>query len=139
MTIALNNWGAATKLTSSVGVADTVLNITASTGSKFTVAAGTYYYATLKYNSVREFVKVMAQTADTLTVIRAQDNTVAQSFPTGACIVVEWNPAQLCEYVAGCVNGTNTDGITGVNCIDCGTCLTLSNGKITAINGAQSC
>lgn len=62
-------------------------------------------YVEVRNGSVREVVKVVGRVGDKLTVERGQDNTVAQSFSTGACVDVEWNPQQLCEYIQQCSTG----------------------------------
>lgn len=132
-------YGQASKLSKSISSTDSIVKVQLHDGLKFIVPEGDYFYATIKSNGIREFVKVIKATGDDLLVVRGEDASTAQSFPTGACIVVEWNPKQLCEYVNQCVNGETVSGISGTHCIDCGTCLTLDGGKITSINGEQSC
>lgn len=135
----VKNYGNTTKLAKAIGAAEQEVSVSTGDGSKLAVVSGDYFYATIRYNGVREFVKVVARNNDVLTVVRGQDNTTAQSFPKGACVEVEWNPKQLCEYVTACVNGDTVSGLNGVHCIECGSCLTLDGGKITKINGETSC
>ena len=135
----MKNYGVSSKLTKPIGATDTTIVVTPRDGLKFEVPEGDYFYATIKSNGLREFVKVVKTTGDNLLVVRGQDNSVAQSFPRDACIVVEWNPQQLCLFVHACVDGDIVSGLSGVHCIDCGTCITLDSGKITKIDGEQKC
>ena len=47
------------------------------------LASGDYFYATLAGNNGLEIVKVTARVLDTMTIVRAQDNTEALTFETG--------------------------------------------------------
>lgn len=66
------------------GISDVATSITvaAGTGSRFPAAGGAdYFYATLINTSNQlEVVKVTARSTDTLTVVRAQDNTTARAY-----------------------------------------------------------
>jgi hypothetical protein len=62
----------------------TTIVLTAGQGSRFpTLSAGDYFYATLidTANNL-EIVKVTARSTDTMTVVRAQDNTTARAYST---------------------------------------------------------
>ena len=137
----VSKWSASSKLTNPIGTTDTQLKVNAGDGFKFVVPPDDYYYATLRANGVFEHVRVVAVDSDTLVVQRGQDNTVAQSFPANTCIVVEWNPAQLCEYVKQCaLNETPTGVIPGTYCMSCDTCFEIgADGRIKAVNGSTQC
>jgi hypothetical protein len=98
-----NVWGRKTKTTKSVSAKDTTIRV--SNGMMFDVKDNTHYYATLINGDTREVVKVTRRDGDILTVERGQDNTSAQSFPSGVCVKVEWNPQQLCEFIKQCATG----------------------------------
>jgi hypothetical protein len=74
--------------TLSAGITSSATTITLATGggALFPALSGSqYFYATLSNvaGTVNEIVKVTARTTDTLTVVRAQDNTTASAFITG--------------------------------------------------------
>lgn len=62
----------------------TTIVLSAGEGARFpTLTAGDYFYATLIDTSNNlEIVKVTARSTDTMTVVRAQDNTTARAFST---------------------------------------------------------
>lgn len=64
----------------------TTLTVTAGTGSKFPVlGAGDYFFATLNDVSGNfEIVKVTARTDDVMTIVRAQESTLAIPFPANS-------------------------------------------------------
>jgi hypothetical protein len=75
---------AASTLTTSVGTADTTIVLASGGGSLFpTLGAGDYFWATLvgEVDATHlEIVKVTARSGDALTVIRAQEGTIAKAF-----------------------------------------------------------
>lgn len=78
-----------TTLASSVGIGDTVINLT--NGANFPIIAnmGDYFYATLANGSpgsMWEIVKVTATNTNAFTVVRAQDNTTAQAWSSSATV-----------------------------------------------------
>lgn len=79
---------ATTTLASGVTAAATTVVVTTSTGALFpSLGAGDYFYATLTQGTAKsEIIKVTARSGDTLTVVRGQDNTSAQSFNAGDAI-----------------------------------------------------
>ena len=131
--------GNKTELANSIAYDDNHIAISTGAGYMFKVSDSNYYYATLRYDSKREVVKVLSTVGDKLIVTRGEDGTPKQSFPKGACVTVEWNPRQLCEFVAQCQQQELPGGVTGVKCIDCGSCLTIDNGRIVGITGEQVC
>lgn len=133
----LKNYGNTTTLVAAAS--NTTNTFKVADSDKFAVPAGDWFYATVKFNGTREFVKVMKAANGELTVVRAQDGSAANAFPKGACLEVEWNPQQLCEYIKTCSDCPQVTGVDGVFCIDCGSCLTIEHGKITAVNGEVKC
>ena len=131
--------GNKTELANAIAYNDNHIVLVGGSGVMFSVPSDKYYYATLRYDSKREVVKVLSIVGDKLTVTRGEDGTPMQSFPKGACVTVEWNPKQLCEFVAQCQQQELPGGVTGVTCIDCGSCLTLDNGRIVSVTGEQAC
>lgn len=62
----------------------TSVSVTAGKGALFpSLIEGDYFYATLAGNKGLEIVKVTNRVNDTMTIVRAQDNTTALSFDTG--------------------------------------------------------
>lgn len=102
-------------LAANVGPSDTAFLLGAGQGALFpAITAGNWYYAVVVHNTLAtwEVVKVTGKSADTLTVVRGQDNTSAQSFTTGS--IVELRPvAQMFREidwhtVAAIANGLAT-------------------------------
>lgn len=85
MTVKFTNNASGT-LASSITTASTTLTLTTGQGSLFpSLASGEYFYATLVDSSNNiEIVKVTARATDVLTAVRAQDNTTAKAFTSGA-------------------------------------------------------
>lgn len=62
----------------------TSVSVTPDKGDLFpSLTEGDYFYATLAGNNGLEIVKVTNRVKDTMTIVRAQDNTIALSFDTG--------------------------------------------------------
>lgn len=62
----------------------TSVSVTPDKGDLFpSLLEGDYFYATLAGNNGLEIVKVTNRVKDTMTIVRAQDNTIALSFDTG--------------------------------------------------------
>lgn len=62
----------------------TSVSVTEGKGDLFpSLTEGDYFYATLAGNNGLEIVKVTNRVKDTMTIVRAQDNTTALSFDTG--------------------------------------------------------
>lgn len=137
----VSKWGNSSTLARSITAQDKLISVALGSGHKFKVPEKNYFYATMRAHGVVEHVKVVASSGDTLTVLRGQDNTVAQPFPAGTCIEIEWNPAQLCEYVAQCSTGLGPTGVVpGTYCMTCDTCFEVNaEGRITSVNGSKAC
>lgn len=132
--------GRQTALTSSVGIADEVLRIPTGVAAYFNPLDGTHYYATLVDGQRREVVQVTGAVGTELHVRRGQDHTPALAFAGGTCLIVEWNPQQLREFIVGVGQGEPTHVSPGVYCLDCTTCIEVNaGGRIVSIDGATSC
>ena len=94
--------------------AATSLSVPAGHGARFpALAAGEYFYATLENAALnREIVKVTARVDDTLTVLRAQDNTTARSWNAGDSVSLRVNAAAFAD-VSKAVNHEYTPAGTG--------------------------
>ena len=81
MGIKLTN-NASTTVPLSVSSIDTSLTVLSGTGVLFPIlGAGDYFYATIQdVNNHFEIVKVTARTDDIMTIVRAQENTLAIPF-----------------------------------------------------------
>lgn len=97
--------------TLSIGAASgaTSLTLAAGTGLRFpSLGAGEYFYLTLENSSlVREIVKVTARATDVLTVVRAQDNTTAQTWNAGDVAALRLNAAAIEEAVVDTLLAAN--------------------------------
>ncbi len=132
-------WGKCTKLASAITPSETRFKLPAGDGSKFRLGDDEHFYMTIRSGGVQEIVKVVGRQEDVLIVERGQDNSFAHSFGKNACMCVEWNPAQLCEFVQGCVQGcTNITPQTFV--VGCGTAIEINAcGNIVNVNGSEKC
>lgn len=94
MSIKLTNFAYST-LASGISAVDTMLSVAIGHGARFpALGAGEYFYATLESGAgVREIVKVTARAVDSFTIVRAQDNTVAQSWLAGDSVALRLNVA----------------------------------------------
>lgn len=53
-----------------------------------------YFMATLSVGALNEIVRVTNRTGDVVTVVRAQENTIAQSWPVGSLFAQKWTALQ---------------------------------------------
>jgi hypothetical protein len=85
VTIKLRN-NAVSFLSVAISASDVGLVLQTGGGASFpTLAAGEYFYATLSSTlGTYEIVKVTARSSDSLTIVRAQEGTTANSFAAGA-------------------------------------------------------
>jgi hypothetical protein len=135
-------YGIADNLSDAVNQTQDTLPLPIGHGAQYRpMAVGSYFYLTIKGAGKHEVVKVTDCIGDTLYVVRGQDGTLAQSFPDKSCLKVDWNPAQLCEFVQQCTGNTVLPvAHPGTYCLDCTTCITINaQGQITAVNGAAKC
>lgn len=84
----------ASQLAANIGPSDTALLVTAGQGVRFPViSGGQHYFVTLIHftTGAIEVVKVTSRSADTLTMVRGQDNTTPISFTTGSIVEMRLN------------------------------------------------
>ena len=85
-----------TTLASAINSSVTSLTVATGEGSRFPAITGTdYFYVTVFNASLSEIVKVTARSTDTMTIVRAQDSTTAQSFSSGDSVQLKVNKAML--------------------------------------------
>jgi hypothetical protein len=96
MGVILKN-NATSTITTAISASDVGLAVAAGTGSLFpTLGAGDYFYATLvSAGGTYEIVKVTARVVDTMTIVRAQEGTTAQSFASGSRLEVRVTAASV--------------------------------------------
>ncbi len=139
----VNPYGQSAKLATAMTSSQLTLKLPSGSGSAFDPGAGNHYYLTIRSGSNVERVKVIGRTGDTLTLEgRGADGTTAREWPQGACLSVEWNPAQLCEFTQNCMAGAPAPvGVTPQTvCMGSCTCFDVdASGRITRISGGQSC
>lgn len=102
---------ASAPLAASITTSSTSITVTTGQGALFpAVPAGSYFYATLTDSSNNlEVVKVTARSSDTLTVVRAQEGTVARAYAAADKIELRVTAAGLTNMVQ--LDGTQT--VTG--------------------------
>lgn len=100
MGVILKN-NAVSTITTPISASDVGLAVAAGTGSLFpALGAGDYFYATLvSSGGTYEVVKVTARVGDTMTIVRAQEGTTAQSFASGSRIEVRVTAASITDMV----------------------------------------
>jgi len=93
-------------LATAINAADTGLVLTTGDGAEFpALSAGEYFYATLTSSQgTMEIVKVTARSGDSLTVVRAQEGTVANSFAVGTSFELRVTAASIIDTVYGITN-----------------------------------
>lgn len=104
MAVVLKN-NAVGYLSTAISASDVGLALVAGDGVNFpSLSVGEYFYATIvATNGEYEIVKVTARVSDTLTVLRAQDNSTAYSFAAGAKIEMRVNVATVEDAVTDLV------------------------------------
>lgn len=137
----VTNWGVEGELFAPLNKLDTELQVSPHGALRFHVPARSWYYLTIKQGPRREVVRVVGATGRTLTIERGQDGTVRQDFDVGACLIVEWNPQQLREFIEQIGAGSEPTGVQpGTYCLDCTTCVEVNAaGQLVSINGAGGC
>lgn len=102
----------------------TGISLQSGNGGNFpALGAGEYFYATVvSPSNTLEVVKVTARANDSLTVIRAQDDTVAAEFMVGSRVEMRVNAKSVLDLVgsatAGTVPFTPAGGISSTNVQD---------------------
>ena len=116
------------KTTLSSGINDSVTSATVAAGAVFpALSGGDYFYATIETTdfATKEIVKVTARSGDTLTIVRAQDNTSAAAFSSGDFVELRVTAAVLEDATEP------TTGITAGTVIASKAIITDSNKDIT--------
>ncbi len=116
------------KTTLSSGINDSVTSATVASGAVFpALSGGDYFYATIETTdfATKEIVKVTARSGDTLTIVRAQDNTSAAAFSSGDFVELRVTAAVLEDATEP------TTGITAGTVIASKAIITDSNKDIT--------
>ena len=85
MPVKLSN-NATSIIPNAVASGDTAIAVASGDGAKFpTLSAGEFFFLTLiDVNNNFEIVKVTARADDTMTIVRAQENTSAMPFPANS-------------------------------------------------------
>lgn len=88
-------------LATAVSASDTGFALTTGDGAEFpTLSAGDYFYATITSSGgTQEIVKATARSGDSLTVVRAQESTTAQSFAAGSRFELRVTAASVDDLV----------------------------------------
>lgn len=100
MGVILKN-NAVSTITTAISASDVGLAVAAGTGTLFpALGASDYFYATLvSAGGTYEVIKVTARVGDTMTIVRAQEGTTAQSFASGSRIEVRVTAASITDMV----------------------------------------
>lgn len=124
MGVILKN-NATSTITTAISASDVGLAVAAGTGSLFpTLGAGDYFYATLvSSGGTYEVIKVTARVGDTMTIMRAQEGTTAQSFASGSRIEARVTAASIQDMLdyhdqASEISFAPTGGISATNVQD---------------------
>lgn len=118
MGIQLKN-NAYSTLASSITASNTGIVVATNEGSRFpTLGATDYFYATLESTGgTTEIVKVTTRSGDTMTIVRAQEGTSAQSFLAGSRIELRVTAGSITGYIQERIvsvkdYGAKGDGVT---------------------------
>lgn len=115
-------------LSSALSPVDTAAVLVTGTGSNFpSLSVGEYFYATLiTTGGTYEVVKVTSRVSDTITIVRAQENTTANSFAAGSRIELRVTAQSVIDAIRdrtygvsvksyGAVGDGVTDDTTAIN------------------------
>jgi len=93
---------AVSTIVGAISSSDAGITVATGTGSLFPIlGTGDYFYATLSSTAgVREIVKVTVRTGDTMSITRAQEGTIAQSFASGSRIELRITAASVTDMIA---------------------------------------
>jgi hypothetical protein len=109
----------ASTLATAINTTDTSVVVASGQGALFPAVSGSdFFFVTLESGSVREVVKVTARATDTLTVVRAQQDTAAASWSIGAKVEQ--------RLTKGTLDNFRQDGVVLVDA-DVANTITLDN------------
>ena len=93
---------ATTTTSARISATDTTLFVTSGTGALFPEIAGDQYFKVtlIDINGNFEIVRVVARVGDTLTLVRAQNNTAAIPFPANSRVELRLLADTLDEFFA---------------------------------------
>jgi len=88
-------------LATAISASDTGAVLQTGNGASFpTLGAGDYFYATLESTGgTQEIVKVTVRSGDSLTIVRAQESTTAQSFAAGSRFELRVTAASTTDFL----------------------------------------
>ena len=141
MGIQLKNNASGT-LATAISASDTGIVLTTGNGASFpALGAGDYFYATLESTGgTFEVIKVTARSGDSMTVVRAQEGSIANSFAAGSRIELRVTGAAVTDFLqsgTGAVIRNFRDKLREtVNLKDFGADNTGAVDAATAINSA---
>ena len=100
MPIKLAN-NATSTITTAINASDVGVVLATGDGAKFpTLAAGEYFYITFESSGgTYEIAKATARAGDSLTIVRAQEGTTAQSFAAGSRVELRITAASINDLV----------------------------------------
>jgi hypothetical protein len=115
MGVILKN-NATSTITTTISASDVGLAVAAGTGSLFpTLSTGDYFYATLvSSGGTYEVIKVTARVGDTMTIVRAQEGTTAQSFASGSRIELRVTAQSVIDAIDGASTVATVSDITAL-------------------------
>jgi hypothetical protein len=131
---------AASTTTSAISSIDTSVTLAAGTGSRFpALGTGDYFYATLvSTTGVFEIVKVTARADDTLTIVRAQEGTLAVQFPANSRIELRVTAQNIIDAAAPKTTGPSASVDGEVALFDSTTGKLLKRATTTGMLKASS-
>lgn len=136
MIIDTSKVGATAKALSLITVTDATVTVSRADASRLAPASGEAVYITVRDGTNMERMLVTSVSGSSLIVQRGMDNTTAQTFRAGACISIEWNPAQLMAFLQQ-QTGTAAAGYTGV-CTTPGV-FTFKDGLLVSFSASEGC
>jgi hypothetical protein len=100
MGVQLKN-NASTTVPLAISSTDTSLTVLGGTGARFpTLGAGDFFYATIQdVNNHFEIVKVTARADDVMTIVRAQEDTLAIPFPANSRFELRVTAENLAQVI----------------------------------------
>ena len=109
MSIILAN-NAKSTLAAAIGALDTTLTVTSGTETLFpSPTSGDYFYVTLEDSTktIREVVKCTSRSGVTFTIVRAQDDTLANIFAIGSTVEMRVNKAALTDTISAATSAAS--------------------------------